>query len=185
VDIHVYQGERDQVSENRSLARFKLGGIRPAPAGIPRIEVSFLVDADGILQVTARDLETGQLQSVEVKPSFGLSDAEVERMLAEGLTNRDSDKAFKRVVDARNEAEPILRATERNLGAADRLVGQEQADLIRSAVNELKLAMQATDPVRIRECRDGLNRMTISLAEKVLAETLAQASRAAEETLKK
>ncbi len=176
VDIHVFQGERDRVELNRSLARFSFKGIRPAPAGIPRIEVSFLVDADGILQVSARDVETGQVQSVEVRPSIGLTDAEVERILAAGLENRDGDKAFKRLVDARNEAEPILRATEKNLRDADELVGPEQADLIRVGFTELEQALAGSDPARIRQTRDQLNRLTIPLAEKVLAKTLAKAS---------
>ncbi|MBU6375496.1 MAG: Fe-S protein assembly chaperone HscA, partial [Bdellovibrionales bacterium] len=176
VDIHVFQGERDQVALNRSLARFKLKGIRPAPAGIPRIEVSFLVDADGILQVSARDVETNQIQSIEVRPSFGLTEDQVEQMLSAGLENRDDDKAFKRLVDARNEAEPILRATEKNLADADELVGAEQAGAIRSAVKDLAQAMAGQDPVRIRQTRDIVNRLTIPLAEKVLAKTLAGAA---------
>jgi Fe-S protein assembly chaperone HscA len=176
VDIHVFQGERDQVAENRSLAKFKLRGIRPAPAGIPRVEVSFLVDADGILQVSARDVETNQVQSVEVRPSFGLSDSEVERMLAAGLENKDGDKAFKRLVDARNEAEPILRATEKSLVDADELIGAEQAEVVRAAVRDLQQAMAGTDPIRIRQVRDQVNRLTVPLAEKVLARTLARVS---------
>ena len=121
-------------------------------------------------------METNQTQSIEVRPSFGLTEDQVEQMLSAGTQNRDGDKAFKRLVDARNEAEPILRATEKNLADADELVGAEQADAIRSAVKELAQAMAGQDPVRIRQTRDIVNRLTIPLAEKVLAKTLAGAS---------
>jgi molecular chaperone DnaK (HSP70) len=177
VDVHVFQGERDRVAENRSLARFKLRGIRPAPAGIPRVEVSFLVDADGILQVSARDIETNQIQSVEVRPSFGLTDQEVQEMLSAGVESREKDKAFRRLVDARNEAEPILRATQKNLADADRLVGTELATELRGLASQLEEAIRGDNPVLIRQVRDSLNRATIPLAEKVLSETLAQAAK--------
>ncbi len=172
VDVHVLQGEREQVALNRSLARFKLRGVRPAPAGTPRIEVSFLVDADGILQVSAKDLETQKEQAIEVKPSFGLTDAEVERMLVAGQEHKDEDKSFKRLVEARNEAEPVLRATERQLGDADRLVGSEQAGLIRACASELRQALSGTDAVQIKQGKERLNQLTQKLAEKIIAETV-------------
>lgn len=172
VDVHVLQGEREQVALNRSLARFKLRGVRPAPAGTPRIEVSFLVDADGILQVSAKDLETQKEQAIEVKPSFGLTDAEVERMLASGIEHKDEDKSFKRLVDARNEAEPVLWATERQLGEADRLIGVEQADLIRACAAELRQALSGSDAVKIKQGKERLNQLTQKLAEKLIAETV-------------
>ncbi|MFN7684869.1 MAG: molecular chaperone DnaK [Oligoflexia bacterium] len=172
VDVHVLQGEREQVALNRSLARFKLRGIRPAPAGTPRIEVSFLVDADGILQVAATDLETRQEQSIEVRPSFGLTDTEVEEMLRSGIEGKGEDQAFKRLIDARNEAEPILRATERQIAEADRLVGKSQADSIRAFMAELKEALGGTDAVRIKQSKERLNQATQKLAEKIIAETV-------------
>jgi molecular chaperone DnaK (HSP70) len=181
VDVHVLQGEREQVALNRSLARFKLRGIRPAPAGTPRIEVSFLVDADGILQVAARDLETGLEQAIEVRPSFGLTEEQVQSMLSQGLENRDSDVAFKRLVEARNDAEPVLRATERQLPAADRLMGADEASKIRAQADALRAALAGTDPIRIREAKESLNRVTQKLAEKILAETIERARHAQKE----
>ena len=182
VDVHVLQGERDQVALNRSLARFKLRGIRPAPAGTPRIEVAFLVDADGILQVSAKDLETGQEQSIEVKPSFGLSEDQVQEMLASGLKHKTEDVAFKRLVDARNEAEPVLRATEKQLPHAERLLGIRESSQIHDAAQALKDSLAGSDPIRIRENREQLGRLTQRLAEKILAETIDSVRKTKKET---
>jgi molecular chaperone DnaK len=181
VDVHVLQGEREQVALNRSLARFKLRGIRPAPAGSPRIEVAFLVDADGILQVAAKDLESGREQAIEVRPSFGLTEEQVQSMLSQGLEHREDDVAFKRLVDARNDAEPVLRATERQLPSADRLLGTDEAARIRGEADMLRAALSGTDPIRIREAKESLNRATQKLAEKILAETIEKARGAQKE----
>jgi len=107
VEIHVLQGERDQVKDNRSLARFKLKGLQPMPAGTARVEVTFLIDADGVLQVSAKDLHSSQEQAVEVKPSYGLSDQEIEKMLIESAQHASEDLAFRQV------AERIQRGGER------------------------------------------------------------------------
>src|SRR5262249_53538560 len=101
VDIHVVQGERELVLDNRSLARFKLRGIPPMAAGLPRVGVRFQIDADGILSVTAMELKTNVEQTIEVKPSYGLTDEEVERMLLESLEHQDEDRAARQLIDAR------------------------------------------------------------------------------------
>src|SRR4029077_16894459 len=114
IDIHVLQGEREMAKDCRSLSRFQLK-VPPGPAGLARIEVKFLIDASGILQVAARDLRTGEEHSVEVQPSYGLDDAEVERMLEESIEFAEQDFSERQLIEARNEAEAIVRATEKAL----------------------------------------------------------------------
>lgn len=176
VDIHVLQGEREKVEDNRSLARFKLKGIQPQPAGLPRIEVAFLIDADGILQVSAKDLKTGAEQSVEVRPSYGLSDAEVEKMLTESAEHVSEDKAFRKLVEARNEAEPILRAAEKNLSTAFRLLPDTEAQEIEKRIGELRASMGGNDLRRIQAASFGLSRSTEKLAQLIVKEAVAGAS---------
>jgi len=114
VDIHILQGERELAQDNRSLARFQLK-IPPLPAAVPRVEVTFMIDANGILSVTARDVRTGEAQSIEVKPSYGLSDQEVERMIHESFKFAQQDIKDRQRIEALNEAESIVRATEKAL----------------------------------------------------------------------
>ena len=111
VDVHVLQGERELVADNRSLHRFKLRGIPPMPAGMPRVQVQFQIDANGILSVTARELRTDVEQTIEVKPSYGLTDDEVERMLLESFEHAEADFAARLLIDARNEAETAAQAS--------------------------------------------------------------------------
>ena len=118
IDIHVLQGERELANDCRSLARFQLN-VPPGPAGLARVEVKFLIDASGILQVSARDLRSGQEHSVEVQPSYGLTDAEIEHMLEESIENAEQDFNVRQVIEARNEAETILRATEKSMAELD------------------------------------------------------------------
>src|SRR5205807_7347011 len=115
VDIHVVQGERELVADNRSLARFKLRGIPPMAAGMPRVQVRFQIDANGILNVTAAELRTGVEQTIEVKPSYGLTDDEVEQMLLDSFENAEADFEARLLIEARNEAERVIRATEKSL----------------------------------------------------------------------
>ncbi len=118
IDLHVLQGERELAKDCRSLARFQLK-VPPGPAGLARVEVKFLIDANGILQVAARDLRTGQEHSIEVQPSYGLNDAEVERMLEESIEFAEQDFAERQLIEARNEADTILKATEKTLQRED------------------------------------------------------------------
>ena len=119
VDIHVLQGERELVADNRSLARFKLRGIPPMPAGMPRVQVRFQIDANGILSVTAAELRTNVEQTIEVKPSYGLTDDEVERMLLDSFEHAEADFAARLLIEARNEAENVVQATEKSLRAPE------------------------------------------------------------------
>jgi molecular chaperone DnaK (HSP70) len=172
VDIHILQGEREKVSDNRSLARFKLGPICPAPAGIPRIEVSFLVDADGILQVGAKDVKTGLEQFVEVRPSYGLTDQQVEQMLQNQEKNRERDLEYHRLVTVRNEAEPVLRATEKQLNEAARLLPKEEIERIQHEAQCLREALVGENIQAIQDAHYRLSQITIPMAERLLQERL-------------
>ncbi|MBS0164960.1 molecular chaperone DnaK [Nitrospira sp. CMX1] len=149
VDIHILQGERELVKDNRSLARFRLK-VPPLPAGVPRIEVTFLIDANGILNVTATDMRTGQSQSIEVKPSYGLSDAEVERMIEDSFKFAADDVNARKLIEARLDAEALLKTTEKSLVDAGHLITVSEAERIRTAVSQLGTAKDGTDPRTIR-----------------------------------
>ena len=171
VDIHVLQGERELVADNRSLARFKLRGIPPMPAGLPRVQVQFQIDANGILSVTAREQRTDVEQSIEVKPSYGLTDEEVERMLLESFEHAEADFAARLLIDARNEAESIIAATEKSLRTPD-FAEIEKAELaagerqkIESIVAGLKMVLNSKDRETIQKWTKALNDATLHLAE--------------------
>ncbi len=168
IDIHVLQGERELAKDCRSLARFTLR-VPPAPAGMPRIEVKFLIDANGILQVAAQELHTGEQQSIEVQPSYGLTDDEVERMLEESIEYAEQDFAERQLIEARTEAETLLAAT------AKALVSEQAAELpaeergrIEAATAALKEAAAGTDYKLVRARIEELNQATMHLAEMMM-----------------
>ena len=171
VDIHVLQGERELASDNRSLARFRLRGIPPMPAGLPRIQVHFQIDANGILSVAARELRTGLEQTIEVKPSYGLTDEEVERMLLESFEHAETDMAARFLIEARNEAETVMHATEKSLrnpdlpaiAAAELAPGELPA--VEEALAALKGVMETGDREAIEQKTAALNQATRHLAE--------------------
>ncbi len=165
IDIHVLQGERELAKDCRSLARFTLR-VPPAPAGLPRVEVKFLIDANGILQVAAKDLRNGQEHVIEVQPSYGLNDADIEHMLEESIEYAEQDFAERQVIEARNEAEAILTATAKAFAnpQTSNLAAEERAK-IGASVAALKDAVQGTDYKKIRQQIDELNRATEHLAE--------------------
>jgi len=171
VDIHVLQGERELVADNRSLARFKLRGIPPMPAGLPRVQVQFQIDANGILSVTARELRTDVEQAVEVKPSYGLTDEEVERMLLDSFEHAEEDVAARQLVEARNEAEAVIAATEKSLRAPDFAEIEREAlqpgerQKIEGVLSALKMVVTSSDRDTILKWTQALNNTTQHLAE--------------------
>src|SRR5688500_7519396 len=180
VDVHVLQGERELAADCRSLAQFKLRGIPPMPAGLPRIEVQFQIDADGILSVAARELRTGIEQTIEVKPSYGLTEGEVERMLIESFEHAEADVAARLLIDARNEAESVILATEKSLRnpeldvvAAELKPGE--LERIRTALADLKQVMTATERELIHEKTHVLNHATQHLAEVLMNRSVREA----------
>ena len=165
IDVHVLQGERELAKDCRSLARFQLK-VPPGPAGLARVEVKFLIDANGILQVAARDLRTGGQQTIEVQPSYGLNDAEIERMLEESIEYAEQDFSERQLIEARNDADTILRATEKTL--ADPRAPELSADerrAIDEGVSRLRAAVAGSDYKLIRQRTDELNQATMHLAE--------------------
>src|SRR5271170_3679971 len=175
IDIHVLQGERELAKDCRSLARFNLC-VPPAPAGLPRIEVKFLIDANGILQVGAKDVRTGTEHTIEVQPSYGLNDNDIERMLEESIEYAEQDFTERQVIEARAEGEAILSAT------AKALVNPNSANLsaperakIDLSVTALKQMMQGTDYKQIRKQMDDLNHATEHLAELLMNAALQSA----------
>lgn len=164
--IHVVQGERELAKDCRSLARFDLKDIEPLPAGAARIEVRFLIDANGILNVSARDLRTGKEQSVEVKPSYGLTEEQVESMIRESVEKAEEDFRERQLREARLEADAILAATEKARAAEAWLeLDEQEREEVRRAVNELLLVYHSTDYGLIRAKIDQLNDATRKLAE--------------------
>jgi Fe-S protein assembly chaperone HscA len=167
--IHVVQGERELVKDCRSLARFDLKDIDPLPAGMARIEVRFLIDANGILNVTARDLRTGKEQSVEVKPSYGLNEEQVEAMIRESFEKAEQDFKDRQVREARLDADTILHATEKaKQNDAWLELSEEERAAIDRAVNELLVAYHSDDYLLIRAKVDELNHATMKLAENMM-----------------
>jgi Fe-S protein assembly chaperone HscA len=171
VDIHVLQGERELVADNRSLYRFKLRGIPPMPAGLPRVQVQFQIDASGILSVTARELRTEIEQTIEVKPSYGLTDEEVERMLLESFEHAEADFAARLLIEARNEAETVIQATEKSLRSPEFAaiekgeISSEERKKIDAVLAGLKMVLNSTDRETIQKWTHALNDATQHLAE--------------------
>jgi molecular chaperone DnaK (HSP70) len=165
IDIHVLQGERELAKDCRSLARFTLK-VPPAPAGLPRIEVKFLIDANGILQVAAKDLRTGERHSLEVQPSYGINDSEIERMLEESIEYAEQDFAERQVIEARTESESILTATVKALANPQSVgLSADERAKIDSSVAALKESAAGSDYKLIRRRIDELNHATEHLAE--------------------
>jgi Fe-S protein assembly chaperone HscA len=171
VDIHVLQGERELVADNRSLARFKLRGIPAMPAGMPRVQVQFQIDANGILSVTARELRTDVEQTIEVKPSYGLTDDEVERMLLDSFEHAEADFAARLLIEARNEAETIIRATGKSLRSpefaaiAESELTPGELERIEVALADLTAVLNGPDRELIKARTHDLNEATQHLAE--------------------
>ena len=174
VDVHVLQGERELVADNRSLARFKLRGIPPMPAGLPRVQVQFQIDANGILSVTAAELRTGVEQSIEVKPSYGLTDEQVEQMLLDSFEHAEADFAARLLIEARNEAESVITATEKTMRSPD-FAEVAQSELspgelqkIESVLGGLRMVLTSDDRETIQKWTHALNDATRHLAEVVM-----------------
>ncbi|WP_349431501.1 molecular chaperone DnaK [Methylomarinum sp. Ch1-1] len=187
VTVHVLQGEREVAAGNKSLGRFDLADIPPAPRGIPQIEVSFDIDANGILNVSAKDKATGKHQSIVIKASSGLSDDEVERMVKDAEAHADEDKKVTELVAARNSAEGMIHATEKSLEELGDQVPGDEKSAIEAAINELKEAVKGNDKEAIEAKTTALTELSGKLAERIYAqkggaEGAAQAGAEAEQT---
>lgn len=173
--ISVFQGERDLVSDNRKLAEFNLTGIPGMPAGLPKVEVGFLINADGILTVSAKELRSGVEQSIEVKPQYGLTDSDVEKMLMESITHAKDDIAARALAEARSEGEQLLKATERFLHKNAALLKNEELIQTADAMQALQLAITMEDKNLVQTKIEALNEISRPYAERVMDEAIASA----------
>lgn len=173
--ISVFQGERDLVKDNRKLAEFNLTGIPAMPAGFPKVEVSFLIDADGILKVSAKELRSGVAQTIDVKPQYGLTDEEVERMLLDSLTNAKEDIQTRALVEASTEAEQMIDTTERFIQKHKELLSEDELATTEQYILKLKKAIAAKDKDLIQKETESLNDISRPFAERVMDAALKDA----------
>jgi len=174
VDLHVLQGERELARDNRSLARFELG-VDPMPAGMPKIEMTFLIDANGILQVQARELRTGREASIQVRPTYGLTEGEVERMVEESFEHAEADVGARLLIEAQTEADVVANHVERALAQGGALAEAGELERIRAALAALREARAGTDRDLIRDRTIALNQATERLAEAMMDTALKEA----------
>src|SRR5687767_2684141 len=175
VTVHVLQGERDQARYNKSLAKFDLSGIEPAPRGMPQVEVSFDIDANGILHVHAKDKKTGKEQKVEIKAGSGLSEEEIQRMVSDAETHREEDKKFHELVNARNHADALIHATRSAITEHGSKVGGDVIGNVESALGELETAMKGDDKGQIEAKTKALEEAGQSLYAAAAAQPGAEA----------
>jgi molecular chaperone DnaK len=181
VTVHVLQGEREMASANKSLGRFDLADIPPAPRGVPQIEVSLDIDANGILNVSAKDKATGKEQSIVIKASSGLSDEEIDRMVKDGEAHADEDRKFHEMVDARNQADTLIHATQKSMEElGDKVSDEEKAD-IEASIEALKEVMKGDDKEAIEAKTKDLTEKSGKLAERLYAQKAEEGGEAAPE----
>ncbi len=174
VTIHVLQGERKQAAVNKSLGRFDLSDIPPAPRGVPQIEVTFDIDANGILNVSAKDKATGKEQSIVIKANSGLSDEEVEQMIRDAEANADEDRKFEELATARNQGDQLVHATRKMLTEAGDKVTEEEKTAIEAAVAELEVAVKGDDKAEIDAKVEALSQVSAPVTQKMYAEQAQQ-----------
>ncbi|HDZ49303.1 hypothetical protein LCGC14_0185030 [marine sediment metagenome] len=170
VTIHVVQGERKQVAQNKSLGRFDLADIPPAPRGVPQVEVAFDLDANGILNVSAKDKATGKEQSIIIKASSGLSDEEIDQMVRDAEAHAEEDKKFETLVQLRNQADGMIHATRKTLEEAGDKATEDEKQTIQTAITELEEAIKGDDADSIQKKLDALTEASGQLAQKMYAE---------------
>jgi molecular chaperone DnaK len=175
VTIHVLQGERERAQDNKSLGRFDLTDIPSKPRGMPQIEVAFDIDANGIINVSATDKETGKEQKIVIKASSGLSDDEIEKMISDAEANADTDKDFRELVDIKNQADQVIHATEKSLEDLGEKVTNEERSNIESSLNDVKEAIKTDDKDKIESKLKTLSEASVGIAQKAFEEAQAKA----------
>ena len=174
VTIHILQGERERSADNKSLGRFDLADIPPAPRGLPQIEVTFDIDANGILNVSAKDKATGKSQNIVIKASSGLSDDEIDKMVGDAESHAEEDRKFRELVDARNQADSLIHASEKTLSELGEKASSEERLNIENAVSDLKSALEKDDLDTIQAKTAALAEASGTLAQKLYAEQAEQ-----------
>jgi molecular chaperone DnaK len=175
VEVHVLQGERPMARDNRTLGKFHLVGIPPAPRGVPQVEVTFDIDANGILNVSAKDSATGRQQNITITASSGLTKEEVERMVKDAETNAADDVKRKQEIEVRNQADSLVYSTERTLGEHGAKLGEADRKAVEEALGEAREALKGEDVDRIKRAQENLTRASHKLAEVMYREAQAQA----------
>jgi molecular chaperone DnaK len=170
VTIHVLQGERKQASQNKSLGKFDLAEIPPAPRGVPQIEVTFDIDANGILHVGAKDKATGKTQSIVIKANSGLSDEEIQQMIRDAEANSDEDRKFEELASARNQGDALVHSTRKMVADAGDKVTAEEKTAIEAAVVALEAAVKGDDKAAIDAKVEELSKVSAPVAQKMYAE---------------
>jgi molecular chaperone DnaK len=181
VTIHVLQGERERSMDNKSLGRFDLTDIPPAPRGLPQIEVTFDIDANGILNVSAKDKATGKSQNIVIKASSGLSDDEIDKMVSDAESHAEEDRKFRELVDARNQADGLIHAAEKTLSEMGEKATSEERLAIENAISDLKTALEGDDKEQIEKKTAALGEASGTLAQKLYAEQQAEGAEGAAE----
>jgi len=176
VTIHVLQGERERAQDNKSLGRFDLTDIPGKPRGMPQIEVAFDIDANGILNVSAKDKETGKEQKIVIQASSGLADEEIEKMISEAEANAEEDKKFRELVDIKNQGDQLMHATEKSLEELGEKVESEERSQVESAANDLKEALKGDDKGVIEAKIKSLGEASVGIAQKAFEEAQNKAS---------
>jgi molecular chaperone DnaK len=166
----VLQGERERAVDNKSLGRFDLADIPPAPRGLPQIEVAFDIDANGILNVSAKDKATGKSQNIVIKASSGLSDEEIEKMVTDAEQHAEDDRKFRELVNARNQADGLIHAAEKTLSELGEKASTEERMAVENAIADLKTALKGDDKETIDVKTAALGEASGSLAQKLYAE---------------
>jgi molecular chaperone DnaK len=184
VSIHVLQGEREMASQNRTLGKFDLVGIPPAPRGVPQIEVTFDIDANGIVHVSAKDLGTGKEQKIRIESSSGLSEKDIEKMVKDAELHAEEDKLERERIEVRNEADNLLYSTEKSLKEYGDKISSEDKAKIESAMEDLKHTMTNGTPAEIKAKVEALQQAAYKLAEEVYKSSAAQQQAAGEQTEK-
>jgi molecular chaperone DnaK len=165
VTIRVSQGEREMAADNKLLGQFDLMGLPPSPRGVPQIEVTFDIDANGIVQVSAKDKGTGKEQQIRIQASGGLSDAEIDKMVKDAEANADADKQKRALVEARNQAESLVHSSEKSLKEYGDKVGDAERDAISGAIASLKVALEGDDVDAITEKTEALTQASMKLGQ--------------------
>jgi len=175
VDIHALQGERQMANDNISLGRFQLSGIVPAPRGIPQIEVTFDIDANGIVNVSAKDLGTGKEQKITITASTKMSDADIEKKVKEAEQYAEEDKKRKEDIEIKNNADTLVYQTEKTLKDLEGKISAEEKASAQAAADELKKAIESNDPAQMKDKTDKLTKVFNDLAQKLYAQAGPQA----------
>jgi molecular chaperone DnaK len=169
VDVHVLQGEREMASDNMTLGKFRLEGIAPAPRGVPQIEVTFDIDANGILNVSAKDKATGKEQKIAITASTNLEKKDVERLVREAQQHAAGDRKRRELVDARNQADTLIYQVEKSLKSLGDQVPAADRSRVETQISELRTAMAGEDPARIRQGAEALQQVANALSQQAAA----------------